>query len=77
MSSRTIWEPLFPKLGIEIYESSPVVNKSKFSVVMFSGVFVLFASAYQLATTRMRSPVDSAKQACYLLTAGYKKVLSV
>ena len=41
-----------PKQGIEIHQSSPVVNKSKFSEVMSRGVFMLPTSACRLASSR-------------------------
>ena len=41
------------KSGVEIYYSSLVVNKSKFSVVMSSGVFLLFDSACRLTSSRL------------------------
>ena len=41
-----------PKSAIEIYLLSLVVNKSKFSVIMSSGVFMLLASACWLISSR-------------------------
>ena len=43
---------VFPKLGIEIHQSSPVVSKFKFTVVMSSGAFMLPVSACRLVSRR-------------------------
>ena len=70
----------FSQSGIEIYSSSSVFDKSKFSVITSSGVFMLLASSCRLASSRHNPHVKSnglGKTGVLPQAAGWKKVLSV
>ena len=66
-----------PKSGLEIYQSSPVVKKSKFNVVISSGVFMLLASECWLASSGHNPHVKFRgldKTGMLPLVTGWKKV---
>ena len=60
--------------GVEIHQSSSVVNKSTFSVVMSSGVFYVASVGSVVADTTRG---DLASRRATLLADGWKNVLSV